>query len=108
MSDKEVIHETLRSALDADEAGDKVRAVELYSTAVELILKIKDATLREKLNKYAINALERAEELRGITVQPNADIPSPARTDTSRSQGKDNAHPCIFISAFNYALLYIH
>lgn len=67
MSGKENVHEMLRRALDADEQGDKPLAVELYSNAVEMILKITDTTLREKLNKYAVNALERAEELRGIS-----------------------------------------
>lgn len=67
MSGKENVHEMLRRALDADEQGDKLLAVELYSNAVEMILKITDTSLREKLNKYAVNALERAEELRGIS-----------------------------------------
>lgn len=92
MSEKEHIHETLRLALDADEQGDKDLAVEHYSRAVELILKLSDAGLREKLNKYAVNALERAEELRGISSNDkprmlNASSPSPIRTDASKAQG---------------------
>lgn len=67
MSEKESVHEILSSALDADENGDKERAVELYSKAVEMVLKISDASVRAQLNKYAVQALERAEELRGIS-----------------------------------------
>lgn len=68
MSAKEFIHKTLSNALDADEKGDKDLAIEYYSKAVELVLKISDPALKEHLNKYAIQALERAEELRGISV----------------------------------------
>lgn len=64
---KEIVHETLSKALDADEKGDKAAAIEFYSKAVELVLKITDPSLKERLNKYAIQALERAEELRGIS-----------------------------------------
>lgn len=67
MSEKEAVHEILSQALDADENGAKEKAVELYTKAVEVILKISDAGVRAKLNKYAVQALERAEELRGIS-----------------------------------------
>lgn len=67
MSEKEAVKEILRQALDADENGDKDDAVELYTKAVETILKIGDPALRERLNKYAVQALDRAEELRGIS-----------------------------------------
>lgn len=67
MSAKEIVHEVLSKALDADEKGDKDLAIEYYSKAVELVLKISDPALKERLNKYAIQALERAEELRGIS-----------------------------------------
>lgn len=67
MSAKEIVHETLSQALDADEKGDKDLAIEYYSKAVELVLKISDPALKERMNKYAIQALERAEELRGIS-----------------------------------------
>lgn len=67
MSEKETVHEILSSALDADERGEKEQAVELYTKAVEFILKISDAKTREQLNKYAVQALDRAEELRGIS-----------------------------------------
>lgn len=92
MTEKEAVHEMLRSALDADEQGRKEEAIELYSNAVEMILKVSDPTLREKLNKYAVNALERAEELRGIspTHRPRVDNAPKAvspRNDISHIQG---------------------
>lgn len=67
MSEKEIVHDILSKALDADESGDKESAFNYYTKAVELILHIKDATVKEQLNKYAVQALERAEELRGVT-----------------------------------------
>lgn len=67
MTEKETVHEILSSALDADERGEKEQAVELYTKAVEFILKIADPKTRELLNKYAVQALDRAEELRGIS-----------------------------------------
>lgn len=67
MSEKETVKEILRQALDADENGDKDNAVELYTKAVEIILKISDPAIKERLNKYAVQALDRAEELRGIS-----------------------------------------
>lgn len=51
---------------DADEKGDKTKAIELYTQAVEIIISIDDKEKREKLNKFAIQALNRAEELKGI------------------------------------------
>lgn len=67
MSHKELVHDILSKALDADEKGDKELAIDFYTKAVELVLKISDPTLKERLNKYAIQALERAEELKGIS-----------------------------------------
>lgn len=67
MSEKEIVKEILNQALDADEKDDKEKAVEFYTKAVETILKISDPILRERLNKYAVQALDRAEELRGIS-----------------------------------------
>lgn len=74
MAEKEIVHNILSQALDADESGDKENAVNYYTKAVELILQIKDATIKEQLNKYAVQALDRAEELRGISAstQKNA------------------------------------
>lgn len=67
MSEKETVHDLLSKALDADESGNKELAIDFYTKAVEVVLKITDQALKERLNKYAIQALERAEELRGIS-----------------------------------------
>lgn len=64
-----MVHEMLSKALDADEKGDKDLAIQYYSNAVDMVLKLSDLALKEHLNKYAIQALERAEELRGISVR---------------------------------------
>lgn len=66
MSEKDIVHEILSAALDADERDDTEKAVELYSKAVEVILKISNPTVKKQLNKYAVEALDRAEQLRGI------------------------------------------
>ncbi|XP_059480440.1 calpain-7-like [Neocloeon triangulifer] len=69
-------------ALDADEAGDKAEALEMYTKAVELSLEAKKVTpdldLQRKLTKLATQALERAEAIKGIT---------PTRTENVRSVG---------------------
>lgn len=90
MSEKEAIHEILTKALDCDENGDKDRAVEYYTNAVELILKVSDPVLREKLNKHAIQALERAEELRGISSASQKPTNPQTPAASSRPQRKSN------------------
>lgn len=69
MADKEIF-KILKSALDADENGDEKKAIELYSEAVELYLKLTDPTLRGRLHEYVVKAINRAEELRGIRSPP--------------------------------------
>ncbi|KAL7025655.1 hypothetical protein ACKWTF_013582 [Chironomus riparius] len=59
-------HKVLMKALDCDERGDKEQAIHYYTMAVELILSIEDKEKREKMNKFARQALDRAEELKGI------------------------------------------
>ncbi|KAG8229479.1 hypothetical protein J437_LFUL010053 [Ladona fulva] len=63
-------HYLFQEALDADEAGNKDEAVELYSQAVETSINARNSTsdvnLQQKLTYLAKNALERAEELKGI------------------------------------------
>lgn len=60
----------LYQALDEDEAGSVEEAVELYSQAVELCLQARkqtnDLDLQSKLAKLATQALERAENLKGL------------------------------------------
>lgn len=60
------IHKILSQALDADESGNKDLAISLYTKSVEGILQIMDPDIRGRLNKYAKQALDRAEELKGI------------------------------------------
>jgi MIT (microtubule interacting and transport) domain len=90
--------ETLKRALSADENGQKELAITLYSDAVEQILTIEDASTREKLNKFALSALERAELLKAsITkqvnqqnssgnVEPRLDNPSQLATSSYSSE----------------------
>lgn len=84
MSEKEIVHEFLSKALDADESGDKEAAVDYYTKAVELILHIKDAAVKEKLNKYAVQALDRAEELRGVSSPKHKDATNSAEAQEHR------------------------
>lgn len=53
----------LSLALSFDEHGNKKEALKAYSDAVEAILKLPDGQVKDKLRKYASNALERAETL---------------------------------------------
>lgn len=69
------VHDLMTKALDSDEAGDKEIAINYYTQSVELILKISDKTIRDRLNKFAVQALDRAEKLKGIKYKP---IPSAA------------------------------
>lgn len=88
----------LNSALDADEQGDKEKAVELYTKAVEVILKISDPVVRERLNKYAVQALDRAEELRGIsspTHKAHAGNIDEGHANNHRVQSNSNSHKVI-------------
>lgn len=56
-----------QQGLDADEAGFKDAAVNLYTQAVEMALKQnKDPEIRSKLMIVAKQALERAEVLKGV------------------------------------------
>lgn len=67
-------HFLLSQALDADEAGHKDVAVDLYTKAVELSLNTKkeaaDPEIQSRLTALARQALERAEQLKGIKHQP--------------------------------------
>lgn len=92
MSEKEAVHDILSQALDADERGDKEGAIIHYTNAVERILKIGDSELKQRLNKYAVQALDRAEELRGISspMHTKSTIPeqnAPQSTANVRTEG---------------------
>lgn len=80
-------HFLLQQGLDADESGLKDTAIELYTQAVEVAIhhKCSDQVMGEKLKKVALQALERAEQLKGI--QKEVISPSKAyTTSTSRPQ----------------------
>lgn len=76
----------LNQALDADEAGLKDDAVELYTQAVELSIEAKkltkDPDQQKKIGVLQTQALERAEELKGI---PKPSVTSKASTASSPS-----------------------
>ncbi|KAB7494544.1 Calpain-7 [Armadillidium nasatum] len=61
----------LLEALELDEAGEESEAVEMYTNAVELCLKVSkevtDEDIKEKLRSLASKALSRAELLKGIS-----------------------------------------
>lgn len=74
------IHEVLSQALDADESKNESLAISLYMQTVEMILQIQDKETRMRLNKFATQALDRAEELKGIkrgnTTNPSVQVQS--------------------------------
>lgn len=51
----------------------KEQAIQYYTMAVEMILSIEDKEKREKMNKFARQALDRAEELKGIKRKDSQD-----------------------------------
>lgn len=83
-----------------------MKAIQYYTEAVELILSIDDKEKREKLNKFAKQALDRAEELKGIKyqnydstqstvpVQNAADL-SPSQNNANISVASSSSHPTI-------------
>lgn len=88
MSESE-IHAILSQALDADESKNETLAISLYTKTVEMILQISDKETRTRLNKFAIQALDRAEELKGIknatvTSTSPATQPQPVMSSKSR------------------------
>ncbi|XP_053680934.1 calpain-7-like [Anopheles nili] len=87
MTSESDIRTILCRALDADELGKKEEAINLYGQAVEKILRLEDREVREKLNKFAKQALERAEELKGIKYSsPVNPQPSASLTPTTLQQ----------------------
>lgn len=58
----------MQQALDADEANMKDEALQLYTRAVELAVSVKtsNADIKAKIKSLAEQALDRAEELKGI------------------------------------------
>ncbi|KAK7494940.1 hypothetical protein BaRGS_00013819 [Batillaria attramentaria] len=71
----------LSEALDEDEKGDVEDAIELYTEAVDLCIKIRDSTqdsgLKAKVTKMATQALDRGEQLKK-TLKPATSPASPS------------------------------
>uniref|UniRef100_A0A5K3FHV0 Calpain catalytic domain-containing protein n=1 Tax=Mesocestoides corti TaxID=53468 RepID=A0A5K3FHV0_MESCO len=69
----------LGEALEADEQGNITDAINLYSQAVEILLKVRnestEETFRKKINQLATQALERAE-----SIKKSCDATSSARS----------------------------
>lgn len=91
MSESE-IHAVLSQALDADQSNNESLAISLYMKTVEMILKIPDKDARARLNKFATQALDRAEELKGIKRQ-NVPSPSMPIQPTTPVKKSSNSHP---------------
>lgn len=84
----------LKLALDADEQGDKTNAVIYYTNAVEEIIKLGPGEARDKLNVFANKALDRAEELKGISHNQPPNIPiSPNKSAFVKSSAPTNISP---------------
>lgn len=74
----------IKQAFEEDDQGNKQEAIDLYTEAVELCLKIRnetsDKTLQERVKKLASQALDRAEDLKGKMPTKSApslkDLPS--------------------------------
>lgn len=81
------LHDLIKRALDADAAGDKGIAIDLYMKGADIYLKIKDLTLKEKLKKFAIDAIERAESLKGIKT-PTKTIENQFAHSSTQSKNK--------------------
>lgn len=58
-------HFLLQQAIEEDEQGDKEDAIELYAKAVEYVTENSEL-MQGELKKIALQALERAEELKGL------------------------------------------
>ncbi|KAL0839091.1 hypothetical protein ABMA28_017070 [Loxostege sticticalis] len=75
----------MQQALDADEADLKDLALQLYTQAVELAVTVKssDPEIKAKVKGLASQALDRAEELKGINKIGALSINEPARPSVS-------------------------
>ncbi|KAH9629383.1 hypothetical protein HF086_008899 [Spodoptera exigua] len=85
----------MQQALDADEANLKDNALKLYTQAVELAVSVKssDPEIQTKIKNLAGQALDRAEELKGIKRigslsinEPRKPVVSPVRPVLQRDQ----------------------
>lgn len=94
MNESEV-HSVLSQALDADESKNENLAISLYMKTVEMILQIPDKDTRTRLNKFATQALDRAEELKGIK-RANLGSPSVPVQPTISVKSKCSVRSLVF------------
>lgn len=74
----EECYSLLKLALSFDEHNKKSEAVRAYLDAVEAILKLSDSEQKDKLKRYANEALNRAEKLK-IELNPSYQVASTKR-----------------------------
>ncbi|VDK38637.1 unnamed protein product [Taenia asiatica] len=86
----------LNEALEADEQGNAADALGLYSQAIEVLLKVrneaKDQTFREKVERLAKQALERAEALKAAARSPSLSKTLGARKSCDRSRSGERGN----------------
>ncbi|EUB64358.1 Calpain-7 [Echinococcus granulosus] len=86
----------LNEALEADEQDNTVDALNLYSQAIEVLLKVRNETndraFREKVERLARQALERAEALKSAVKSPPLSKASCARTSSHRSRSGEGGN----------------
>ncbi|CAG9786534.1 unnamed protein product [Diatraea saccharalis] len=80
----------MQQALDADEADLKDLALQLYTQAVELAVSAKtnDPDIKAKIKGLAAQALDRAEEIKGIDKVASLTINEPARPTVSPNRAQ--------------------
>ncbi|RZC40647.1 Peptidase C2 and/or MIT domain containing protein, partial [Asbolus verrucosus] len=71
----------LQQAIEEDEAGDKEDAIELYAKAIEFITQFPDL-MQGELKQLALQALDRAEALKGIKREPKPEKGVPTSSTT--------------------------
>lgn len=69
-------HFLLQQAIEEDESGDKDDAIELYAKAIEFITHNPDL-MQGELKQIALQALDRAEALKGIKWEPKPETSQP-------------------------------
>ncbi|XP_044253389.1 calpain-7-like [Tribolium madens] len=80
----------LQEAIEEDESGDKDDAIELYAKAIEFITQNPDL-MQGELKQLALQALERAEALKGIKHEPMVGKTAPVRAKPNLHRGS-SAH----------------
>ncbi|XP_014780312.1 calpain-7 [Octopus bimaculoides] len=82
----------VQQAFEEDEKENKEEAVELYTQAVELCIKVRqetnDSSLQERVINLAKQALDRAEILKGCKKETPQNIPTTSSTSVGTISGK--------------------